>query len=189
MIEKFIASNSRIKIMRLFLLSPEKEFYFREIAKETDSNTNSVRLELQELEKVGFVLSHKRGRQRYFSINKDFYIYDELRSIFLKEFGILNEIKETIPGLKKIDFAFIYGSVAENRERSDSDIDLMIIGKPDLNELNSIIKKTEETYGRTINYVVYSKEELAERKKNKTHFISNVLKGKKIIIKGNENEL
>ncbi|MFH1544684.1 MAG: nucleotidyltransferase domain-containing protein [archaeon] len=186
MIEKFIASKSRIKIMRLFLLKPEKEFYFREIARETDSNTNSVRLELRELEKIDFISSKRKGRQKYFTVNKDFYIYGELKSIFLKEFGILNAIKETIPGLKKMDFAFIYGSVAENRERSDSDIDLMIIGKPDLNELNSRIKRIEEAYDRTINYVIYSKEELVERKKKKTHFILNVLKSKKIMIKGSE---
>ncbi|MBU1121044.1 ArsR family transcriptional regulator, partial [Candidatus Micrarchaeota archaeon] len=61
MIEKFIASKSRIKIMRLFLLKPEKEFYFREIARETDSNTNSVRLELRELEKIDFISSKRKG--------------------------------------------------------------------------------------------------------------------------------
>jgi len=189
MIEKFIASKTRIKIMRLFLLEPEREYYFREIAKKTDSNTNSVRLELKELEKVGFLSYRKKGGQKHYSANKDFYIYDELRNIFLKEFGILNSIKEIIPGMNKIDFAFVYGSVATESENTESDIDLMIIGDPELNKLNSKIKDIEEAYERTVNYVVYSKKEFNERKKNKTHFILNVLKSKKIMIKGNENEL
>ncbi len=189
MIDSFISSKSRIKMMRLFLLNPRKEFYLREIAKDTRSNTNSVRLELKELEKVGFLFSVKKGRQKYFSVNKDFFIFEELKSIFLKEFGVLISLKETVLDVDGISFAFVYGSVAEGKERSDSDIDLMIIGKPDLDELNLKIKKMEEKFKREINYIVFSIKEFNEKKNRKTHFISNILKSKKIMIKGSENEL
>lgn len=174
--------------MQMFLLNPEKEFYLRELAKKTGLNTNSVRLELKELERIGFLFSVKKERQKFFSVNKGFFIFDELKNIFLKEFGVLKSLKQTVLELKGIDFAFVYGSVAEGKERSDSDIDLMIVGKPDLNELNSGMKKIEGKFNRQVNYVVYSEKEFMERKKKKTHFILNVLKSKKIMIKGNENE-
>ncbi|MBU1120808.1 nucleotidyltransferase domain-containing protein, partial [Candidatus Micrarchaeota archaeon] len=119
-------------------------------------------------------------------LNKDHSLYPEIKIILSKTIGLQFQLKDIVNSINGIDFAFIYGSVAENRERSDSDIDLMIIGKPDLNELNSRIKRIEEAYDRTINYVIYSKEELVERKKKKTHFILNVLKSKKIMIKGSE---
>jgi len=175
--------------MKLFFLNPEKSFYLREIAKKTHSNTNSVRLELNELEKIGFLFSVIKGNQNFFAVNKNFFIFDELKSIFLKEFGVLNSVKELFLDLKGVNFAFIFGSVAEGKEKNDSDIDLMIIGKPDLNKLNSGIRNTEEKFNRQINYIVYSQKEFKERKKKKTHFILNVLKSKKIMIKGNENEL
>lgn len=175
--------------MRLFFLNHENSFYLREIAKKTGSNVNSVRLELNELERIGFISSIRKGSQKFFSVNKSFFIFNELKSIFLKEFGVLISIKEAVLRLKKVDFAFVFGSVAEGNENKDSDIDLMVIGKPDLNELNLEIREIEKKFNKQINYVVFSQKEFNKRKKKKTHFILNVLKSKKLMIKGNENEL
>jgi hypothetical protein len=47
MLEALISSRARVKLLTLFLLNPENEFYIREIVRMTGGNINAVRRELQ----------------------------------------------------------------------------------------------------------------------------------------------
>ena len=55
MIEQLFGSKTRVKIMKVFLDNPNKCFFVRELTRLTDSLINSVRRELDNLEKMGFV--------------------------------------------------------------------------------------------------------------------------------------
>jgi hypothetical protein len=63
----------------------------------------------------------------------------------------------------------------------------MIIGKPDLTELNEVISGLEDKLNREINYMCFDQEEYEERKKTKDAFISGVLSDEKMMLKGSEN--
>lgn len=57
MLEKLFGSNARVKILKLFLTRPEEKFYIREIARDLKLQLNSVRRELDNLEKFGLLTS------------------------------------------------------------------------------------------------------------------------------------
>ncbi len=57
MLGKLFGSNSRVKILKLFLLHPEKRYYIRQIARDLKLQVNSVRRELENLEKFGLLVS------------------------------------------------------------------------------------------------------------------------------------
>jgi predicted nucleotidyltransferase len=182
MIEELIISKTRAKILTLFFANPKKSFYVREISRKVEKNINSVRRELRKLENVGILKSRNEANLKYYSLNEEMPIYEELKSIFLKTSGISKELKENLRKLGKIESAFIYGSYAKGEEKLKSDIDLMIIGKVNQEKLSLLIRKLESKLSREINYVVFSKEEFEGRKLRKDPFIQNVLKEKKIKI-------
>lgn len=184
MIEELITSKTRSKILTLFFTNPKESFYVREISRKVKENVNSVRRELEKLEKVGVLKSRNEANLKYYSLNENMPIYEELRSIFLKTSGISREIKENLHKLGKIESAFIYGSYARGEETLKSDIDLMIIGNVNQEELSLLIKKLESKLSREINYTVFSKEEFEKRKLKKggDPFIKNVMKERKIRI-------
>ena len=61
-----------------------------------------------------------------------------------------------------IQLAFIYGSYAKGKENYLSDIDLVIIGNPDEDELIKKLDRLEEKLQREINYKLYKLKELTK---------------------------
>jgi len=62
-------------------------------------------------------------------------------------------------------------------------VDVLIIGDVDLDLLDARLEKSEKIIGREINYVLYSRKEFRE-KKGKEGFLTDVLSGKKIMLRG-----
>ena len=79
----------------------------------------------------------------------------KLKKIISKTIGVGGQLREGLLKVKGIKKAFIFGSFAKNKEKSESDIDLMIIGTVDENLLISRISKLESSTGREINYHLF----------------------------------
>ena len=65
----------------------------------------------------------------------------------------------------------------------------MIIGDINLDRLDSLISGLEKKSGRAINYVAYDFKEFLNKQKRRDGFIMDVLRDKKIMLIGSENEL
>ena len=118
---ELITSKSRRKILALFLLNADAELYFRDICRKTNEATNVAKRELNKLEDAGLLRSERKGNLRYYRVNKDFPIYKELKSIFIKTEGLGGLLSAKLKGVKGIGLAFIYGSFAKGEEREHSE--------------------------------------------------------------------
>jgi predicted nucleotidyltransferase len=86
-----------------------------------------------------------------------------------------------------INLAFIYGSIARSREREQSDVDLMVVGNVEFDQVVETIWDAEKILNREINPTVYSIREFTLKLRG--NFLKNVLSEKKLFIIGNENDL
>jgi DNA-binding IclR family transcriptional regulator len=84
MLERLFTSRTRLKILELLLLQPEREIHVREICRMTGLNINAVRRELANLEEFGLLRSRHAGNARFYTVNIAFPIYQELAGIFIK---------------------------------------------------------------------------------------------------------
>lgn len=84
MLSKLFTSKTRSKIITLFMLNPGEELYVREITKKINENINSVRRELSNLEDIGLLTSRKAGNLKYFRVDNEFYLYNELYNMVMK---------------------------------------------------------------------------------------------------------
>lgn len=181
---KLFSSKVRIKLLDAFLSSPNARFYVRELQRKTSEDIKNIHQELQNLEGIGLLTSEVQGNQKYYSVNENFFLYPELKAIIFKTTGVLGLLKKALNKLEGIDVSFIYGSYAQGTESKSSDVDIFIIGNPDLTELNETIVGLEEQLDREINYMSFDREEFEMRKKNKEAFIMEVMEGHKIMLKG-----
>ena len=184
MLEAIISSKTRVKLLTLFLLSPDREYYVREIVRMTEENMNAVRRELANLELFGLITGMKKGNQQYYTVNRDFFLYEDLQKILLKTEGVARVIKEKLTNLEKIDCMFIYGSFASGKAGSQSDIDLFIVGDVDENQIIPLVHESERTLKREINYTLMQRDDLKKRKKKGDPFVKNVMQEPKIMIIG-----
>lgn len=188
MLKELFASETIVSILTILFANPKKRFYLRQLVGLTGKYPRSVSGALRKLEKAEIITSAREGNLKYFSLNEKSPIYSELKSMILKTTGVGSMLRESLSRLGGVEFAFIYGSAASGKETAVSDIDLMLVGKIDLDEANSLVARLEKRLGREINLTVFGSREWEERKKAKNGFVKNVLAGKKIILTG-EDEL
>jgi len=188
MLEYIITSKAKRSLLKLLLTNPDRTFYLREIARLTTEPVNAVRRELGYLEKACLVIMHSRGKEKYYSANKDSPIYSELKKIIYTTIGLGDYIREKIKDTNAIQLAFVYGSVASGSETTKSDIDLFVVGDIEEDSLHRTISEIEKDLHRTINYSLMDLTEFQERQKKGEPFIKRILAGPKIILRGILND-
>jgi predicted nucleotidyltransferase len=99
-------------------------------------------------------------------------------------------LRDLVTGLKDVKMALLYGSFAKGTERKDSDIDLLVVGKPDVeNRLLKEIPRYEKKLQREINYKLYSEEEYFGKRKSHEPFLEEILNDRNVVLKGNFNAI
>lgn len=181
--------NSKGEILKLFFQDTDKEYYLREIGKQLNQEPGAFQPAIKYLVEEGILKDERRANLRFFRLNKDYPLYEEVKSIVSKTVGIEAKLKTLVGNIAAISHAFIFGSIAKNQEASGSDIDLMIIGEEiDQDDLINKINRNEEELAREINYHIYTKKELARKLKEKNDFLVRIFKEPKIVLKGDINE-
>ena len=190
MIEAIFGSKLRTKILGWLYTHTDQRYFVRQLTNLIKEDSTNVSRELIRLEKAGIVVSTTEGRQKYYQANSKSPIFNELKSIVRKTFGVADVIREALaPVSGGIKAAFIFGSVARSSDDRKSDIDVMIIGDITFDEVVSALSPAENTLGREINSVVYPVTEFSKKVNKDHYFVKNVLGKEKIFLIGDEDEL
>ena len=189
MLKDLIISRVRVKILQLFFLAPGKIFHVRDIVRRIDEEINAVRRELAHLEKIGVMTKERRANRLFYALRRDYPLYFDLLELIIKTSGMGGAIIKNRAKLGKVKFVMISGKFARNSPRNSSDVDLLVVGKVVLPELGQIVRQEEIRREREINYTVMSEEEFEFRKRRRDPFVLEVLKGARIMVIGDEEEL
>ena len=191
MLETLFITKSRIRqdLLTLFFTNPSKRYYLRELQRMLGYSAGSIRRELLRFQKDNLFTTQKVGNLLYYRLNTTHPLFKELKSIISKTVGVEGSLRKALSSVKKIKTAFIYGSFASKKQKADSDIDLMVIGNPDVSSLNEKISRLEKKLEREINITTYSRDEYKNKRKLKSGFILDLLKNPKIMLVGTEDDL
>jgi predicted nucleotidyltransferase/DNA-binding HxlR family transcriptional regulator len=185
-----ITSKTRIRVLSVLFEKPDHNFYYREIVDRIgDRHRGTIAREITHLTKHGYIKRIVEGKRKLYRINTANPIYPELKSIWMKTVGVFARLKERLHLLEEtIEFAFVYGSVAEDTERADSDVDLMIIGTVRGRDVAKALSGLDQELGREINYSVFPAAEVEERLKRGDHFWSRLAEGEKVLLIGDPDD-
>lgn len=191
MIDSLYISKSKIRrdLLSLFYTNPSQKYYLRELQRILGYSAGSIRRELLKFKKDSLFITEKVGNLLYYSLNTGHPLFKELKSIVSKTVGVEGSLKKALSSVKGIKVAFIYGSFASGKENATSDIDLLIIGDPDISLVNEKLAKLERRLKREINISVHNMKEYQRRRKDKSGFILELLKQPKIMLVGEEDAL
>ncbi|MEX0748419.1 MAG: winged helix-turn-helix domain-containing protein [Candidatus Saccharimonadales bacterium] len=84
MLDVFITSKTRRKIIILFSKYPDYQTHIRGMAKLIHEDAGNIQRELRKLEGVGFLKSRKRSNTKIYSVDQRFPLFKELQSMVLK---------------------------------------------------------------------------------------------------------
>jgi predicted nucleotidyltransferase len=169
---------------------PDQEFYLRELARSTGTAPSSLQRDLAALTRAGIILRTARGHQVYFRANRGSPVFEELRGLVVKTFGVVEILRDGLQALAdRIKAAFVYGSIARGEERAESDIDLLVIGKVSSGDVIEALSPAQRRLGREINPTIFPPAEFAEKTRGGNHFLTTVLAEPKLFLIGNQDEL
>jgi predicted nucleotidyltransferase len=128
-IDVVLGSTARIRVARLLVELPDKEFIGREMARILGMSHSTVLDALRGLAREGLVHERVLGRAHVFRVNRDHYLFEILATFFGSERTKAREITDLIrSSLKGTAVSVIlFGSRAGSAAKRGSDVDLLVV--------------------------------------------------------------
>lgn len=133
-----------------------------ELAARAGTSLGGTHKEVERLEASGLVRSTASGRNRLIEADHSSPVYQELRGLLLKTLGPEPLLRAALSDIDGIESAFIYGSWADPSRPSAADIDVLVVGDPEVNAVYDAASDVERVVGRPVNVTIRSLAEWAE---------------------------
>lgn len=172
------------RVLTYFFTNPSLQLHLRDIAVRLSVDPANLSREMKRLMEAGLFVAEEKGRLKLYSLNRAYPLYKEISSIIFKTEGVEGALREAMKRLKGVKASCLFGSFASGKEDVQSDIDLLIVGSPHMDEVGDHIFDLEKKLGRSIQYRVFSEDEFARRKRAKDPFIRDILKHPIILLSG-----
>lgn len=170
-------TKTQQKLLALFFGQPDKSFYLNEVVRWANMGRGAISRELAKLCAAGLLVVRKQGNQNHYQANAESPIFNELRQIVKKTFGVAGVLQAGLaPLLPRLERAFIFGSVAKGEDHAGSDVDLMLVGDElSYSEIMQLLEQAEIQLGRPVNPTIYSPIEFTERLVEGQSFLTKVM--------------
>ena len=185
-----VFTDSQAKVYLWIYGQPERSYHLSELRRLTGLGSASLQREINRLVVAGLANSTLKGNQRQISANRQSPLFKELSDLTRKVMGAAALLTEALlPIERKIEIAFLYGSVAKQSDNAESDIDIMIVGSDlTLSELLDQLLPVEEMLCRKVNPNCYTVGEFKKRLSNTDSFVNKVLSQPIIQLFGNMDD-
>ncbi|MBS3134973.1 nucleotidyltransferase domain-containing protein [Candidatus Woesearchaeota archaeon] len=185
--EIVFGSKVKIKILRIMFRFPDKTFTGRELAGLTKEVSGmAVSKSVKDLISMNLVGLEHHGNSNLLKLNKNSYLFEPLKNLFLAEEATIIKLKEKIRrylNVQHIKTAAIFGSIVKGLGGINSDIDLFIITdnkKWTSETMEKLQKEINLEFGSVLMPYILTKEEF-KSKKNKP-IIKNIIENNILII-------
>lgn len=177
LLKHLFTSNARVKLLNLFLLNPDDEFFIRELTRKLNEQINSVRRELDNLKKIGLLKSKARNRKKYYQVDTNFLLYNELKSIVTKAGSEREGIAKKIAKLGQIDMLVLSGVFVGRQSQAD----LLIVGEVDSDALADLLDREMENE-EPMRFTIMRKDDFLYRLKCHDKFVTDMVRNENNII-------
>jgi predicted nucleotidyltransferase len=183
-----LRSKARQRLLAYYFTNPAARLHLRDLAGRLSIDPSNLSKELGRLQREGLFRSDVSGRQRYFQLNREYALFDEVRSIVVKTIGAVPLLAQSLRKIDGIEEAYLYGSFARNQQDAASDIDVLVIGAPGGQAVAEAAQKLERQLGREVNYTVLTRREFNSRRARKDAFLENVWHNARVSLVGSHEK-
>ncbi|MFH1444635.1 MAG: hypothetical protein ABIG34_04605 [Candidatus Peregrinibacteria bacterium] len=168
-LKALFSSQTRVKLLSTFLLHPEEEYFIRELTRLLHEQINSIRRELENLRRIGLVRARHRNRKKFYHVDPDFPLFNELRGIFTKEIQAESPIVASLKKLSGIKLILLAGTFVG----SESKVDLLVVGDLKKEMLEALLLQDPNL--KNVKYSIFSEGDFLYRLSLKDRFVTEIL--------------
>jgi len=175
-LEILFGSKARTRVLRFFLLNPDREFSAAQVSQKNMLSASQVRKELNDLVKIKFVSKKVRKNEKSYALNSDFHFYPELKNLIAKsnsspQCRSLAKIK----GIGDVKLVLVSGTFL-NYPKSKADM-VLVANSVSRGKLRSVMNNLEAEIGKEISFVLMNSEEFKYRMDMLDRFLLEFLEG------------
>jgi predicted nucleotidyltransferase len=155
--------RSRVQgdLLAATLLHPTRRESVSELARRLGADVATVQREVSRLERAGILRTTRVGRTRLVEADRDSPLHGPLKELVLRVFRPAH-VAEEFESVVGIDEMYVFGSWAARylgEEGPDpGDIDLLLVGSPDRDEVYQAALRAERRLGREVNTTIRSRD-------------------------------
>lgn len=194
MLEHLFGSKTRADMLRIFFRDPDTAMYVRELTRLLGTQINAVRREIdtllsmqiieeKEADLTSALAAGEAGAslRKYYTVNKNNIIYNELRALILRsqlidEQALLKELRDKGG---TIDVLLITGVFTADKQ---APIDMLIVGDIKPQRVAKSIEKYETRFGSSIRYTTMTRQEFIDRRHMMDKFLFSVFESEHIFV-------
>jgi DNA-binding transcriptional ArsR family regulator len=158
-----------VKLLSTFLLHPDQEYFIRELTRLLNEQINSIRRELENLRRIGLVKARHRNRKKYYRVDLEFVLYNELKSIFAKEIQADSPIVASLKKMSNIRLVLLAGIFVG----TESKVDLLVVGDMKKEMLEALL--LQDPTLKNVKYSIFTEGDFLYRLSLRDRFISEIL--------------
>src|SRR2546430_6116133 len=118
-LNELLSCNDKAGVFRLLFGLDGGPLHLREIERRSGLAVATVQQELKRLTRLGVIEGRPDGNRTYYVAREDHPLYPEIRGLVLKTSGLADLLRDALKKEKGISIAFVFGSLAQSRERSE----------------------------------------------------------------------
>jgi len=191
MLEHLFGSKTRLKLLKLFLSSPDQIFFVREISRALDVPINAVRRELDHLilaevieTSIGSTLEKGKGagadKKKFFRLNSKGTLLKELDSLLMKDrFSREQIFVASLKNFSGVEFLLLSGRFVGDKE---TPVDILLVGSILPKDIEKVIKQFEKETGEELRYTLMKTKEFLYRRDVADKFLTDLFSKKNIIL-------
>jgi predicted nucleotidyltransferase len=170
-------SDLQARLLAAVLLNDGEPLTSRELTERTNAKPATLHRELTRLEGAGLLRHERVGNAKRYAAATDSPLHDPLRELLARTLGVEPLLEQSLSGVGGVDAAAIFGSWAAGETGEESDIDLLVVGDVDRDELLTTVREVESRVHREIDVTAYGREEFERRRAQGSGFLRTVLRG------------
>ncbi len=160
--ETIFGSKTRARLLRLFILNPEKNYTTEELAEKAILLRSPLLREARALVRIKFLVERTKNGKPIFSMNPTFPFFAELRTLFVRpDSSVYEGMFKRIQAVGDVRLLLVSG-IFLNHQKSKADM-ILVVNNPSRAKLKAAIGFVEAEVGREIRFVLMNGEELQYR--------------------------
>ena len=184
-------TRTQQRVLGLLYGNPARSFYSNEIVRLSGVGIGTVHRELARLLASGLVTAGLIGNQKHYQANRAAPVFEELRGLAIKTFGVADVLRTALaPLAPRIRAAFVHGPVAAGTDTAGSDVDVMVLSDYlGYAEVIGAVAPAERSLGRGVNPSIYGRVEFLRRISEEEGFLGRALHGPRIFLIGSDADI
>ena len=147
-------SALQAELLARLYLAPERRFATGELLSAGESRSSVFR-ELRRLAGAGLIERERLGGAALYRAARGSPLYRPLRELIRRTMGVEALLERELAGVAGVEAAAIFGSWAAGELQPESDIDVLVIGRPDRTTLALAAQRAGRVAGREVNVSIW----------------------------------